>query len=188
MKIHIKSMVSLRCKLVVKDALKNLGICYKYIDLGEVDIENNELTDKKREDLKKLLLQSGLELMDEKKSIIVERIKNMLVEMIHYTEELPRIKISVFLSKKLNHNYTYLSNLFKEVSGITIQHYIVLHKIEKVKELILYDELTLNEIMHILNYSSVAHLSTQFKKVTGMTPSDFKKNNAFNKRIVLEKL
>ena len=186
MKIHIKHMVSLRCKLVVKDTLKNLGIRYKCIDLGEVDIENNELSDKKKEELKKVLHQYGLELMDEKKSIIVERIKNILVEMIHYSDELPRIKISLFLSKKLNHNYTYLSNLFKEVTGITIQHFIVLHKIEKAKELILYDELSLNEITHLLHYSSVGHLSSQFKQITGLTPSCFRKINSNKKRIMLE--
>ena len=110
MKIHIKHMVSLRCKLVVKDTLKNLGIRYKCIDLGEVDIENNELSDKKKEELKKVLHQYGLELMDEKKSIIVERIKNILVEMIHYSDELPRIKISLFLSKKLNHKLIILKS------------------------------------------------------------------------------
>ena len=126
--------------------------------------------------------------MDEKKSTIVERIKNIILEMVHYSEELPRVKISIFLSKKLNHNYTYLSNLFKEITGITIQHFIVLHKIEKVKELILYDELNLNEITDILHYSSVAHLSAQFKQITGVTPSDFKKKNFYKKRIMLEKI
>lgn len=188
MKIHIKNMVSLRCKLVVKDTLSSLGIQYSCVNLGEVKILDNEILDSKREELKKLLNHYGLELMDEKKSTIVEKIKNIIVEMIHYSEEIPKEKISIFLSAKLKHNYTYLSNLFKEVTGKTIQHYIVLHKIEKVKELILYDELSLNEIMHILNYSSVAHLSTQFKQVTGMTPSDFKKRNYYNKRINLEKL
>jgi YesN/AraC family two-component response regulator len=108
--------------------------------------------------------------------------------MIHYSDEIPKEKISVFLSEKLNHNYNYLSNLFKEVTGKTIQHYVVLNKVEKIKELILYDELTLYEIMQALNYSSVAHLSAQFKQITGMTPSDFKKSNIFNKRIMLDKL
>lgn len=188
MKIHIKYMVSLRCKLVVKDTLNALGIKYSYIDLGEVNIIDDAISDHKREELKKTLKRFGLELMDEKKSTIVERIKNIIVEMVHYSEELPRVKISIFLSKKLNHNYTYLSNLFKEVTGITIQHFIVLHKIEKVKELILYDELNLNEITDILHYSSVAHLSTQFKQITGVTPSDFKKKNFYKKRIMLEKI
>jgi AraC-like DNA-binding protein len=188
MKIHIKNMVSLRCKIVVKDSLSSLGIQYTCVDLGEVKITDDAISETKRVELEKLLNRYGLELMDEKKSTIVERIKNIIVEMIHYSDEMPKEKISIFLSQKLNHNYTYLSNLFKEVTGNTIQHYIVLHKIEKIKELILYDELTLNEIMHALNYSSVAHLSAQFKKTTGITPSDFKKNNIFNKRIMLEKL
>jgi AraC-like DNA-binding protein len=188
MKIHIKNMVSLRCKIVVKDSLNSLGIQYSCVDLGEVKISDDSISETKRIALEKLLNRYGLELMDEKKSTIVERIKNIIVKMIHYSDELPKEKISVFLSQKLNHNYTYLSNLFKEVTGSTIQHYIVLHKTEKIKELILYDELTLNEIMHALNYSSVAHLSAQFKKTTGITPSDFKKNNIFNKRIMLEKL
>jgi YesN/AraC family two-component response regulator len=188
MKIHIKYMVSLRCKLVVKDTLKSLGIRFSCIDLGEVNILDDSITEQKREELKTTLMRFGLELMDEKKSTIVERIKNFIIEMVHYSEELPRVKISIFLSKKLNHNYTYLSNLFKEVTGITIQHFIVLHKIEKAKELILYDELTLNEITDLLHYSSVAHLSSQFKKVTGTTPSEFKKENFYKKRIMLENI
>ncbi len=188
MKIHIKHMVSLRCKLVVKDALNSLGIEYSCVNLGEVKILANEISEQKREELKESLNRFGLELMDEKKSTIVERIKNIIVEMVHYSEELPREKISVYLSKKLNHNYTYLSNLFKEVTGMTIQHFIVLHKIEKVKELILYDELTLNEITHLLHYSSVSHLSLQFKQVTGLTPTNFKKRNIYTKRIMLEKI
>lgn len=188
MKIHIKYMVSLRCKLVVKDTLNTLGIKYSCIDLGEINILDSDISEQKREELKNTLKRFGLELMDEKKSTIVERIKNIIVEMVHYSDELPRVKISIYLSKKLNHNYTYLSNMFKEVTGNTIQHFIVLHKIEKVKELILYDELTLNEITDLLHYSSVAHLSTQFKQVTGMTPSNFKKKNFYKKRIMLEKI
>ena len=188
MKIHVKHMVSLRCKLVVKDALNSLGIKFSCLDLGEIKIIDDDIPLQKREDLKKILNRSGLELMDEKKSTIVERIKNIIVEMVHYSEEPPREKISIHLSNKLNHNYTYLSNLFKEITGVTIQHFIVLHKIEKAKELILYDELTLNEITHLLNYSSVAHLSSQFKQVTGLTPTHFKNLKKFKKRIMLEKL
>jgi AraC-like DNA-binding protein len=116
-----------------------------------------------------------LELMDDKKAMLVEKIKNVIVEMVHYADELPETNFSDYLSEKLNHNYTYLSNLFSEVKGITIEHYIIIHKIEKVKELIIYDELNLTEIAYKLNYSSVAHLSNQFKKITGLTPSFFKK-------------
>lgn len=181
-------MVSLRCKIVVKDTLSSLGIKFICVDLGEVKITENNISESKRDELEKLLNRYGLELMDEKKSTLVERIKNIIVEMIHYSDEIPKEKVSVFLSEKLNHNYNYLSNLFKEVTGKTIQHYVVLNKVEKIKELILYDELTLYEIMQALNYSSVAHLSAQFKQITGMTPSNFKKSNIFNKRIMLDKL
>lgn len=166
-------MVSLRCKLIVKSALEKMGLHYRYVDLGEADIKEN-LTEKQQEELKKTLLNSGLELMDDKKSILIERIKNVIVEMVHYSEEPLKINFSNFLSEKLGLNYTYLSNLFAEVTGVTIEHYIIAHKIERVKELLLYNELTLTEISYRLNYSSVAHLSNQFKKVTGLTPTYFK--------------
>jgi AraC-like DNA-binding protein len=179
-------MVSHRCKLAVRSALDSLGLYYKYVDLGEIDLFEDTLTEEDREKLSSLLLKSGLELMDNKKSILVERIKNTLIELIHYSEELPRNNISEFVSEKLDHDYTYLSNLFKEVTGTTIQHYILLHKIEKAKELILYDELNLNEISYKLHYSSVAHLSNQFKKLTGLTPSYFKKIHSYKKRLMLE--
>jgi AraC-like DNA-binding protein len=113
--------------------------------------------------------------MDDKKSVLIERIKNVIIEMVHYEDELPKSNFSDYISGKLNHDYTYLANLFSEVVGTTIEHFIIAHKIEKVKELLVYDELTLTEISYKLNYSSVAHLSNQFKKVTGLTPSHFKK-------------
>ncbi|MBK8298431.1 MAG: helix-turn-helix transcriptional regulator [Saprospiraceae bacterium] len=167
-------MVSLRCKLVVKQELENLGIPYTFVELGFVDIPG-EITDKTRDQLKINLLRSELELMDDKKSIIIERIKNIVTEMIHYSDEIPDVNYSEFISNKLNYDYNYLSNLFSEVKGITIQHFIILNKIEKVKELLLYDELNLTEISYKLHYSSVAHLSNQFKKITGLSPSFFKK-------------
>lgn len=179
-------MVSLRCKLVVKDALDSMGLLYKYVDLGEVDLIDETITEGQHDLLNLLLKKSGLELMDETKSVLVEKIKNLVVEMIHYSEELPKLKISEYLGTKLDHNYTYLSNLFKEVTGTTIQHYILLHKIEKAKELILYDELNLNEISYKLHYSSVAHLSKQFKQITGLTPTYFKKIHSYKKRIMIE--
>jgi AraC-like DNA-binding protein len=188
MKINIKYMVSLRCKLVVRDTLDRMGLLYKYVDLGEVDLVEESITSAQYEELRKTLQRSGLELMDEVKSTLVEKIKNVVVEMIHYADELPKIKTSLYISKKLNQNYTYLSNLFKEVTGTTIQHFIVIHKIEKVKELILYDELNLNEISDKLNYSSVAHLSNQFKQITGLSPSFFKKLHSFKMRIALESI
>jgi AraC-like DNA-binding protein len=139
-----------------------------------VDIEE-DITAEQHDLLKAALLRSGLELMDDKKSILIEKIKNVIVEMVHYEDEFPKTKNSDYISKKLNNNYTYLANLFSEATGTTIEHYIIIHKIERAKELIIYDELNFTEIAYKLNYSSVAHLSNQFKKITGLTPSFFKK-------------
>jgi AraC-like DNA-binding protein len=166
-------MVSIRCKMVVKSELDKLGLHYGVVELGEVHVAD-EISDEQREQLKQELQKSGLELMDDKKAILVERIKSVIVEMVHYEDELPKTNFSDYLSEKLNYNYTYLANLFSETKGITIEHFMILHKIERVKELILYDELNLSEIAWKLHYSSVAHLSHQFKKITGLTPSYFK--------------
>ena len=173
-KLYIKYMVSLRCKLIVKEELKKLGINFVVIDLGVVEILE-DITPEQHEQLKENLHKSGLELLDDKKSILIEKIKNVIIEMIHYSDELPKIKYSDYISQKVGYDYTYLSNLFSEVKGITIQHYIIMHRIEKVKELLLYDDLNLNEIHYKLQYSSVAHLSNQFKKITGLSPSFYKK-------------
>ena len=166
-------MVSLRCKMLVKEEFKKLGIQNVIVDLGTVEMLE-DITAKQQQQLKENLLRSGLELLDDKRSILIERIKNVIVEMIHYTDELPSTNYSDYISEKLDHDYTYLSNIFSEVKGSTIQQFIILHKIEKVKELLLYDELNLTEISYKLHYSSVAHLSNQFKKVTGLSPSFFK--------------
>jgi len=173
MKLYIKYMVSLRCKMMVKEELKKLGLKYVVVDLGMVEILE-DITKKQREQLKKNLLKSGLELLDNKKSILIEKIKNVITQMIHYSDELPRVNYSDYISEKLGYNYTYLANTFSEVKGITIQQFIIIHKIERVKELLLYDELTLTEIAYKLHYSSVAHLSNQFKNVTGLSPSFYK--------------
>jgi len=173
LKLYIKYMVSTRCKMAVKDALKSLGLHFIVVDLGEVEIMES-ISPEQREDLKAALLVSGLELMDDKRAVLIERIKNVITEMIHYSEEAPKTNYSDYISEKLKYDYTYLSNLFSEVKGITIQQFIIIHKIEKVKELLLYEELNLTEISYKLHYSSVAHLSNQFKKVTGLTPSHFK--------------
>lgn len=167
-------MVSLRCKLMVKHELEKLGLNHLSIGLGVIEIKE-DITHKQKEKLKTNLALSGLELMEDKKSILIDKIKNVIIEMIHYSDEVPRVNYSEFISEKLGYDYTYLSNLFSEVKGITIQHFIIKHKIEKAKELILYDELNLTEISHRLHYSSVAHLSSQFKKVTGHTPTFYKK-------------
>ena len=173
MKLFIKYMVSTRCKMVVKEELKKLGLHFMVVDLGEVDIMENISTET-REQLKLALLSSGLELMDDKRAVLIEKIKNVIIDMVHYSDELPKVNYSDYISEKLNHDYTYLSNIFSEVKGITIQQFIIIHKIERAKELLLYDELNLTEISYKLNYSSVAHLSNQFKKVTGLTPSHFR--------------
>jgi AraC-like DNA-binding protein len=177
-------MVSIRCKMAVKSELDKLGLHYRKVDLGEVDIREN-ITPEQRNQLKTSLLKSGLELMDDKKAILIEKIKNVIIEMIHYADEPPKTNFSDYLCEKLNYDYTYLANLFSEVTGITIEHFIISHKIERVKELLIYDELNLTEISYKLNYSSVAHLSNQFKKVTGLTPTFFKQLK-YKKRITLD--
>jgi AraC-like DNA-binding protein len=173
MKLYIKYMVSLRCKMVVKEELKKMQLDGA-IELGVVELER-EITTEQREELKQSLAKSGLELLDDKRSILIEKIKNVIIEMIHYTDEVPRVNYSEYISNKLQYDYTYLSNIFSEVKGVTIQQFIILHKIERVKELLLYDEINLTEIAAKLHYSSVAHLSNQFKKVTGLSPSYYKK-------------
>lgn len=184
MKLYIKYMVSLRCKMVVKEALEKLGLHYVILDLGTVEVMK-DLTEVEREKLRKMLLLSGLELMDDKKAMLIEKIKNVIIEMVHYTDELPKVNYSDYISEKLGLDYTHISKIFSEVKGITIEQFIIAHKIERVKELLLYDELNLTQISYIMNYSSVSHLSKQFKKVTGLTPSFFKQLKD-KKRIALE--
>jgi AraC-like DNA-binding protein len=166
-------MVSNRCKMAVRDELKKLGLHFIVVDLGVVEIMENISTEK-RLLLKQGLLVSGLELMDDKKAILIEKIKNIIVEMIHHSDEVIKVNFSDYLAEKLEHNYTYLANLFSEVQGTTIEQYIISNKIERIKELMIYGELNITEIAWKMNYSSVAHLSSQFKKVTGLSPSHFK--------------
>ncbi|WP_264522418.1 helix-turn-helix domain-containing protein [Flavobacterium sp. N1994] len=166
-------MVSTRCKMMVKEELKKLGLHFMIVDLGVVDIME-DISDNTRALLKAGLLESGLELMDDKRAIMIEKIKNVIIEMVHYAEEPLKVTFSEYLSEKLDQNYTTLANLFSEVQGTTIEQFVILHKVERIKELIIYDELNITEIAWKMNYSSVAHLSTQFKKVTGLSPSHFK--------------
>jgi AraC-like DNA-binding protein len=166
-------MVSNRCKIAVKDELKKLGLHFIVLELGVVEIMET-ISLEKRLLLKEGLLISGLELMDDKKAILIEKIKNIIVEMVHHSDETIKVNFSNFLSEKLNHNYTYLANLFSEVQGTTIEHFIISHKIERIKELIIYGEHNITEIAWKMGYSSVAHLSNQFKKSTGLSPSHFK--------------
>lgn len=166
-------MVSNRCKMLVKEELKKLGLHFVVVDLGEVEIMEN-LNQTQLLELKEALSVSGLELMDDKKAVLIEKIKIVITEMVHYNEELPKVNYSDYISNALQYDYTYLSNIFSEIKGMTIQQFIIIHKIEKAKELIIYDELNLTEIAYKLHYSSVAHLSNQFKKITGLTPTHFK--------------
>lgn len=157
----------------MKEELLKLGLHFIIVDLGTIEIME-DITPAQRSLLKKNLLKSGLELMDDKRSILIEKIKVVIIEMIHHTDELPKVNYSDYISEKLEYDYTYLSNIFSEVKGITIQQFIIIHKIERVKELLLYDELNLTEISYRMHYSSVAHLSNQFKKITGLSPTFFK--------------
>ena len=160
--------------MVVKEELNKLGLHYVNVDLGTIDILEN-ITDHQRDQLRENLKVYGLELLDDKRKIIIEKIKSVIIEMIHYSDEIPKVNYSDYISEKLRYDYTYLANTFSEVKGITIQHFIILNKIERVKELLLYDELNLTEISYMMHYSSVSHLSNQFKKITGLTPSYYKK-------------
>jgi len=173
-KIYIKNMVCIRCQIVVKSELEKLGLKYINVKIGEADIVEDILPEQ-LEQLDIALRKSGLLLMDNKKSVLVEKIKTAIIELVHYSEEQIKVNLSDYLSEKLNYDYTYLANLFSEVKGITIEKFYLTHKIEKVKELIVYDELNITEIAYKMHYSSVAHLSNQFKKITGLTPSHFKK-------------
>lgn len=172
--------------MAVKMELKKLGLHFIVVDLGEVEIME-EISADQREQLNRALKQAGLELMDDKRAVLIERIINVITEMIHHTDDVPKVNYSDYISEKLQYDYTYLSNIFSEVKGITIQQFIIIHKIERAKELILYDELNLTEISHKLHYSSVAHLSNQFKKTTGLSPSHFKALKD-RKRIPIEEI
>ncbi len=173
MKLFIKYMVSTRCKTAVKEELRKLGLHFVIIDLGEVEIMEN-ITDRQKEQLQAALINIDLELMDDKRAVLIEKIKTVIREMVHHSDELIKVNFSAFLSKKLKHDYTYLANLFSEAQGITIEHFIISHKVERIKELIMYGELNISEIAWKMNYSSVSHLSNQFKKATGLSPSHFK--------------
>ena len=174
MKIQIKNMVSNRCKMIVKSELEELGLHFIIKELGEVEIMEN-LTAELCDQLNNNLEKSGLGLLDDKKSVLIEKIKNIVLDLVYYSEEQPKTNLSDYLSEKLSYDYTYLANLFSDNQGITIEHYYLTNKIERVKELLVYDEISLTEIAYKLHYSSVAHLSNQFKKMTGLTTSNYKK-------------
>jgi AraC-like DNA-binding protein len=179
-------MVSNQCKIAVKAELKKLGLHFIVVDLGEIELME-DITPEQRQQLKAGLLTAGFELMDDKRAVLIERIISVIIEMVHHTSGAIKVTFSDYLSEKLNHDYTYLSNTFSEVKGITIQQFIITHKVERIKELLIYDELNLTEISYLLNYSSVAHLSNQFKKITGLTPSAFKQLK-YRKRTPIEEI
>jgi AraC-like DNA-binding protein len=182
--LHIKFMVSLCCKTMIRAILDEHSIAYKSVELGEIELER-AITAEQREQLKIALLKSGHELMDDRKAVLIERIKSALIHLVRSPVQQAKVKHSNYLALKLDYDYKYLANLFSEVTGVTIEQFIIAHKIERVKELLLYDELNLTQIAESLSYSSVAHLSSQFKKVTGLTPTYFKQLK-HKKRIVLE--
>jgi len=185
MKIYIQSMVSTRCKMVVASELEKLGFHDITVSLGEAEIRG-EISAEQLASLRIALKKTGLELMDDKRSILVEKIKTIIIEMVHFSDDQIKINLSDYLSEKLNYNYTYLANLFSEVKGITIEQFFLTHKIEKVKELLVYDDLNLTQIAWKLHYSSVAHLSNQFKKMTGITPTAFKNLKIKTRRTLSE--
>lgn len=171
--LFIKNMVCNRCILVVQNEMDKLGLVVKNMTLGEVLLEK-DLTTEERVAVESALVPLGFEVIDDKKSRIIEQIKNVIIDVVHYQDNDVKTNLSDILSEKLQHDYNYLSNLFSEVEGVTIEKYFIAQKVERIKELLVYDELSLSEIAHRLNYSSVAYLSNQFKKVTGLTPSHFK--------------
>lgn len=181
-------MVSNRCKVLVQEELIKLGLQSEYVvvDLGMVEI-HKDITDIQLNQLKENLHKAGLELLDDSKSKLIDKIKSTITDMIYSSEEQPKVNYSVYISEKLGYNYNYLATIFSEVKGLTIQQFIIIHKIEKAKELLFYDKLSLTEIAHRLHYSSVAHLSAQFKKVTGLSPS-FYRHLKDKREVVLENL
>jgi AraC-like DNA-binding protein len=173
MKFYIKNMVCSRCKMVVKSELEKFGLHPALVELGEVEI-SDEPDKNTIQQLNGNLKLLGFEIIDDRKSRIIEQIKNAVVSLIHHSEKSPNLNLSEYLSQHLNYDYGYLSNLFSEVEGSTIEKYFIAQKIEKVKELMMYDELTLSQIANQLGYSSVAYLSSQFKKQTGLTPTFYR--------------
>lgn len=181
MKLHIKNMVCNRCIMVVNDELEKLGLHPASVELGEV-VLNEGLNDIQKDQIKSALEKVGFELIDNRKGQLIERAKTLLIELVHRQNNELRTNLSDYLSQQLGHDYSSISTLFSEVEGTTVEKFYIAQKIERVKELLVYDELSLSEIAHLLNYSSVAHLSTQFKKTTGFTPSHFKQIGAVKRK------
>jgi AraC-like DNA-binding protein len=173
MRLFIQNMVSMRCKLVVMSILNTYSLSYKSVELGEVEL-HDPINEQTRSLLKASLHASGLELLSNEKTILIERVINIVVDMVHHSTEMPKVNLSTFISEKAHTDYHRLSDLFSRTKGVTIEHFIILHKVERIKELIMYDDLNLSEIADKMHYSSLAHMSKQFKQITGLTPSFFK--------------
>ena len=175
-------MVCHRCKMAVRTELEKLNLHPVNIELGEVLLEEKELNSDQQNDISNALKKIGFELIDDRRSKLIEQIKTFVINTIHYRDEQPKKNFSELLSQHLHHDYSYLSNLFSQVEGITIEQFVINQKIEKVKELLMYDELSLSQIAFELGYSSTAHLSSQFKKLTGLNPSKFKQMGAQSRK------
>lgn len=187
-KIYVKNMVCDRCILVLSNLLNELQLRPEQVVLGQIDFGEQELDASQIRMIARKIAPLGFELIDNKKSRVIESIKNIIIEMVHHRDEFTTIKVSDFLRDRLYYDYGYLSKLFSSVEAVTIEQFVINQKIEKAKELLLYDELTLTEISYRLGYSSVAHLSRQFKKVTGLTPSYFKQLRDVKQRVPLDKV
>ena len=188
MKIYIKNMVCERCNLAVSSLLKEMSIIPVSVELGQVDFGDQDISSKQVEVLTIKLNNLGFEILDNKKSCLIDKIKTTIVQLVHHQDSLTKIKLSDFLKSKINYDYNHISHLFSSIEGVTIEQYYINQKIEKAKELLVYDEHTTTEIAHRLGYSSLAHMSGQFKKVTGMTPSQFKKLNDLKLRKPLDQV
>jgi YesN/AraC family two-component response regulator len=186
MTIYIKNMVCIRCKMAVSDELTQLGLHYSRVDLGQADIIE-DISIAQHDQIRIGLSRKGLELIYDIKSVLIEKIKKLIIELVHYSVEPLHINLSVYLSQQLQHNYTYMANIFSEAQGYTIEKFLIDHKIERVKELLVYNELSLTEIAFKMHYSSVAHLSSQFKKVTGHTATHYK-HLEVHQRVLLEEI
>jgi AraC-like DNA-binding protein len=186
MKLIIKNMLSTRCVNYISDILKAMDISFVSVELGKVNLIN-KLSLNQKLDFKNEIKQEGFELIENSQSILAERIKLIIIQMVHYSEENIKTNFSVYLSEQMKHNYTYLSNVFRAENGISIQQFIIMNKVERIKTLLLYGELNLSEIAYKLNYSSIAHLSNQFKKITGLSPTNYRQLEV-NQRIPIEKI
>ncbi|MDZ4809904.1 MAG: AraC family transcriptional regulator [Bacteroidota bacterium] len=185
MKLYIKNMVCSRCKMMVKAQLENKGLRPLSVNLGEVEIEE-ELSKARLSQLDTSLKSVGFELIDDKKSQTIEKIKNVIIKLVHHSDHNIKTNLSAFITSQIHQDYNYLSNLFSAIEGTTIEKYFITQRIERVKELIVYDEFTLSEIADQLGYSSVAYLSNQFKKITGFTPSYFKSLKEYKRKNIEE--